>query len=227
VPASLQEKKYPRGRPIRLGTVARLQPVKGVPLAIHTANLLRNAGLDVQLRIAGDGPERGNLEKLVAQLGLESQVRFPGVVRDMASFYSSIDCLIHLPLTEAFGLVGLEAAAYGCPVIAAAVDGLTESVRDGVSGRCLRPSLPLSEYERLGSGTSDVPPEVYDPLEDRMRPAQLVDPAVAAAALQTLFADSQSYEDTSRAAARRVLSEFRFEDHVNAVLEVIESVARR
>lgn len=227
VPAEPRAKQYPSGRPIRLGTVARLLPVKGVPLAIRALDLLTNASFNAELHIAGEGPERSRLQDLVVKLGLGTRVRFHGVVSDMASFYSNIDCLIHLPLTEAFGLVGLEAAVYGCPVIAAAVDGLTESVRDGVSGRCLRPSLPLSEYERFGSSTLDVPPQVYDPFEDRMQSPQLVDPRSVADALQELFADPNSFERTSRSGAERVSQEFKFDDHVNAVFQAIESFSQR
>ena len=68
----------------------------------------------------------------------------------MEQFYRDIDCLLHAPLTEAFGLVAIEAASLGCPVIAAAVDGLPEAVADGVSGYTVAPTLPLAEYVGLG-----------------------------------------------------------------------------
>src|SRR5262249_14493586 len=97
---------------------------KGVALALHAAKLLADEGLDVELRVAGVGPELERLERVAGSLGIGPRVRFLGSVRDMEAFYRDIDCLVHPPLTEAFGLVAIEAAAHGCPVIAAAIDGL-------------------------------------------------------------------------------------------------------
>lgn len=227
VPATVQAKTYPKGRAIRLGAAARLLPVKGIALVLHALNAVRGAGLDAELHVAGEGAGRDGLEALTANLGLSRWVRFHGSVGDMAAFYSSIDCLVHLPLTEAFGLVALEASAYGCPVIAAAVDGLPEAVSDGVSGRCLSPSLPMSEYASLGSGSEDVPPEVYDPSNDRMQATRLVDPGAAASAIADLFGAEQTYAQLSRTGLERVLHEFRFDDHVDEVLSVIDEFTRR
>ena len=150
VPSSPVCKPYPSGR-VRLGVAARLYPVKGVALVLHAVQLLGRHGVDVELRIAGSGPEREPLEGLARALGIGSRVFFLGSVRDMQTFYRDVDCLVHAPLTEAFGLVAIEAAALGCPVIAAAIDGLPEAVADGVSGYTVAPTLPLEDYEGLGA----------------------------------------------------------------------------
>src|SRR5690606_32676510 len=166
-------KARPRER-LRLGVAARLFPVKGVPLVLHALQTLRARGVDAELDVAGAGPERDALLALAAKLGIAARVPFHGAVRDMRAFYSAIHCLVHPPLTEAFGLVAIEAAAHGCPVIAAAVDGLPEAVADGVSGRCVAPTLPASDYAELGSSLAGVPAQVYDPAADAMAPPRQI-----------------------------------------------------
>src|SRR5690606_16224528 len=139
-----------------------------------------------------------------------------GAVRDMRSFYEGIDCLLHPPLTEAFGLVAIEAAAYGCPVIAAAVDGLAESVAHGVTGVCVPPTLPAGDYAALGGSLDGVPEQIYDPASDALMAPRVADPGVLAAAVLELFADRTAYERTSAAASAHVLAEFAFDAHVAA-----------
>src|SRR5690606_16080928 len=107
-----------------------------------------------------------HLESLAQRLNLGSAVQFQGLVRDMRGFYEGIDCLVHLPLTEAFGLVAIEAAARGVPVVAAAVDGLPEAVTDGVTGFTVVPNRPLTDYVELGGRLDGIPEAVYDPVAD-------------------------------------------------------------
>jgi len=204
--------------------VARLVPVKGVPVALHTLRLVRQAGVDAELRIAGEGPERDRLQQLARHLGLESVVRFCGAIVDMSSFYGGIDCLLHTPLSEAFGLVALEAAAHGCPVVAAAVDGLPEVVEDGTSGTCLPLDLPLAEYVALGGTTSGLPDIVYDPHTDRLIEPRIVDPATAASEIVRLFSDRVVYEGLSRTAARQVAEAFSFGRYVDQLMHAIRSI---
>ena len=221
LPAAVIAKRYPAGA-VTLGVAARLFPVKGVALSLHAVPLLAARGLDVRLEIAGEGPERARLEGLARRLGIAERVSFCGAVRDMREFYSRIDCLVHAPLTEAFGLVALEAAAHGCPVIAAAIDGLPEAVADGVSGRCVPPTLPLSEYEGLGGSLAGVPRLVYEPRRDALVEPPLVAPAALADAVTALFAAGPSYEALSAAASAHVLAAPTFAQHVADVLAVVD-----
>jgi glycosyltransferase involved in cell wall biosynthesis len=145
----------------------------------------------------------------------------------MREFYSRVDCLVHPPLTEAFGLVAVEAAAHGCPVIAAAIDGLPEAVADGVSGRCVAPSLPLADYRVLGGSLDGIPRLVYEPRSDALVEPPLVDPRALAAAVAELFADARAYETTSAAASAHVLASPTFAQHVDAVLAVVDECRAR
>jgi len=227
VPGSPVRKRYPSGR-IRIGVAARLYPVKGVALVLHAVRLLGRQGIDVELRIAGSGPEHERLEDLAARLGIASCVSLLGSVRDMQSFYRDVDCLVHPPLTEAFGLVAIEAAALGCPVIAAAVDGLPESVAEGITGYTVAPTLPLAEYVGLGGALYGLPAVVYDPARDALVATPVVDPAALASAVARLFSSAATFEALSARASEHVLGAPSFAQHVEDVMAVVdESVAGR
>jgi len=220
LPAHPVARTYPDG-PIKLGVAARLMPVKGVAVVLHAISILRARGMAVELAIAGEGVERPDLVALAARLGLAESCRFLGSISDMAAFYAGIDCLLHVPLTEAFGLVAIEAAAHGCPVIAARVDGLPEAIRDGVSGRCIAPTLTLAEYSALGSDLRGIPPYVYDPARDALVEARAVEPAALATAVQDLFEDAAAYESLSLTAAALVRSDYDFARHVDRVMNLV------
>jgi len=215
-------KPYPTGRAIRLGVAARLFPVKGVALVLHAVKMLNAQALEVELHVAGAGPELERLNRLAQELDIASLVQFHGAVEDMHGFYRDIDCLLHPPLTEAFGLVAIEAAAQGCPVIAAGVDGLPEAVKHGVSGYCVAPTLALAEYSKLGGSSTGIPQHVYDPISDALGEPRIVDPAALTAEVVRLFDDAQTYERISRSASEYVLREFQFDRHVDDVMRVID-----
>jgi glycosyltransferase involved in cell wall biosynthesis len=221
VPSSPVSKPYPSGR-IRIGVAARLHPVKGVALVLHAMQLLARQGLDAELRVAGAGPERERLESLAVALGIGARVSFLGSLRDMQAFYREVDCLVHPPLTEAFGLVTIEAAALGCPVIAAAIDGLPEAVADGVTGYTIVPTLPLADYAGLGGASYGLPALVYDPARDSLVATPLVDPSALAAAVARLVSSAASFEALSARASEHVLGAPSFARHVEDVMAVID-----
>ncbi len=159
---------------------------------------------------------------MAERLGLKNKVTFHGAVNDMPAFYASVDCLLHTPITEAFGLVAIEAAAHGCPVIAAGVDGLAEAVAGGVTGRLIAPTLPLTRYVELGGRLEGLPPCVYDPAADALREPRAVDPEHLAAEVAAVFADPRAYEAASAAASAHVLARPGFADHVRDVMKVID-----
>jgi len=221
VPQVPMRKTYPTGS-IKLGVAARLYPVKGIAIALHAVRLLKTAALDVELHVAGAGPDLPRMQALARSLGIAAHVQFRGSVREMERFYRDVDCLLHAPLTEAFGLVALEAAALGCPVIAAAVDGLPEVVLDGVSGYCVAPTLPLAEYFALGGARGGLPPQVYDPSRDALVDTPLVSPAALADAVARLFANAQVFERLSASASEHVLRTSDFDRHVRDVMAVVD-----
>lgn len=129
----------PRRYPFELLYVGRLAPEKGVSVLLTAIERLR--GLVGRLRIVGDGPSFSSLLKQSRGISSELSIEFTGHVSRAAlgEFYRSSDVVVVPSFTEAHGLVALEAAACGVPVIASRVGGLKETVEDGVTGLLVAP----------------------------------------------------------------------------------------
>lgn len=84
-------------------------------------------------------PYRAELEVLIDRHGLADHVRFTGWRRDALNIVSVMDMVIHPSLAEGFGRAVLESMALGKPVIASAVGGLREAIRDGRNGYLVAP----------------------------------------------------------------------------------------
>jgi glycogen(starch) synthase len=138
--------------------VGRLVPEKGWDIAIRALGHVRNAYPNVRMTIVGDGPERSNLEALAAEIGVSRSVRFTGWVSpsDVSPLLrSAFVVLMPSRWREPFGLVALQAAEAGRPVVASRVGGLAEIVVDGVTGILVPPddsdSLAVAIRELLAS----------------------------------------------------------------------------
>src|SRR5207244_13456776 len=122
-------------------SVGRLQRRKGHDVAIQAVAALRSRCPNVRYVIAGDGDERQRLERLVGEHHLEGRVLFAGIVADadLPAFYAACDVFL-LPNRvddgdiEGFGIVFLEAAASGRPVIGGDSGGVPEAVERDVTG---------------------------------------------------------------------------------------------
>jgi L-malate glycosyltransferase len=90
------------------------------------------------LVMVGDGPDRPLAEEEARSLGVADRVVFLGKIDAVAPLLADADLFLLPTDRESFGLSALEALATGVPVVGAAVGGLTEVVRDGVTG-ALRP----------------------------------------------------------------------------------------
>ncbi len=108
----------------------RLVPHKRVDLALRLWPRVGDA-TGGQLVIAGDGPERQNLEQMASD-----GVEFVGRVDDAAKaeLFSSSWALVHPAMHEGWGIVVMEAAAYGTPAIGFDVPGVRDSIVDGQTG---------------------------------------------------------------------------------------------
>jgi teichuronic acid biosynthesis glycosyltransferase TuaC len=114
-------------------SVGGLVDVKGFDVLIRSFKRL--GGRDNRgalLVIVGDGPRRQSLEALAAESGLRERVRFAGAVghEDLARWYSAADLFCLASSREGWPNVVLEALACGTPVVAAAVGGIPEILRD-------------------------------------------------------------------------------------------------
>ncbi len=138
-------------------TVARLEDrYKGHDVILRSLPLVRAAIPDVQWVVIGDGPLRSGLERLAIANGVADAVRFLGAVSDgeRNSWLRRAHALAmpsRLPdgdfAGEGFGIVYLEAGAYGKPVLAGNVAGALDAVVDGESGLLVDPTDHLAVAE--------------------------------------------------------------------------------
>lgn len=127
--------------------VGRIQPLKGLDLAIRSLAEIDDAVLWVMGGPSGaEGPdELARCQKLAAELGVSERIVLQPPVEHsrLVDYYRAADVCIVPSRTESFGLVALEAAACGTPVVAAAVGGLRSIVEDGVTGFLVEGRDPL------------------------------------------------------------------------------------
>lgn len=138
---------------VRLLTVCRLDHRKGVEKVLEALSLLRNKGIDVHYDVVGAG-DISYYSSRAVELGISDSVTFHGrcsndVVR---SFFKTCDVFImtsyaslKLSEVEGFGIVYLEANAYGKPVIGTMTGGIPEAVEDGKSGLLVTDPMDAQE----------------------------------------------------------------------------------
>jgi glycogen(starch) synthase len=128
----------------RLLFVGRLSSEKGCDLALTALQQVRERHPRARLTVAGDGPARRELENLANRLGVQDGVDFLGEVPPtcVASLLDASTLVIVPSRLEGFGLVALEAAHRGRPVVATRVGGLPEVVVHRETGIVVEPEAP-------------------------------------------------------------------------------------
>lgn len=109
--------------------VARFHPVKDHAMLLQAFARVATLRDDVDLLLAGDGPLRPNLERLIDELGLAGRVRLLGVRADVPEILQAAELFALTSVSEAASLTLLEAMAAGLPVVVTAVGGNPEIVR--------------------------------------------------------------------------------------------------
>ncbi len=163
-----------------VGGLDKAHYFKGVPKLIKSFhNFLMETKEQAQLLIVGDGSERFNYEQIAFDYGLRDRVIFMGPVKDkeLPYIYNLADLFVLPSINkgEAFGIVLLEAAASGVPVIASDLPGVRSVVREGFSGYLTTPGDPdiltkqlkealrnESKLKILGSDAREIAEEYYD-----------------------------------------------------------------
>jgi L-malate glycosyltransferase len=117
-----------------IANVARLHPIKDQAMLLRAFAEVAAARPEVDLLLIGDGALRGELGRLAEDLVVAERVRFLGVRSDVAELLSAVDIFALTSICEAASLTLLEAMASALPVVATAVGGTPEIVRDGLDG---------------------------------------------------------------------------------------------
>lgn len=145
----------------RLVSIGRIVEQKGQPILIQAAARLRDRGLDFELVLVGDGPMRGEIEDLIAELQLEDRVRITGYLSNQGVLDELLAARALVLPSFAEGLPGVffEALALGRPVITTHIAAHPELIEPGVNGWL-------------------VPAGAVDPLVDAMAEALTLDHSV-------------------------------------------------
>lgn len=132
----------------RLLAVGRLDPHKGFKSLLTVFSHLASSITDWDLRIVGEGPQRRELEQLVAHLKLQDRVQLPGWNPDIASEYAAADLFVLCSEYEGFPNALLEAMAHGLPVVSYDCDsGPRDIIRHGQDGLLVKPG-DIADLER-------------------------------------------------------------------------------
>lgn len=121
-----------------VGTIARLDPVKGIDVLVRALARLP----EVTLVVVGDGPERAALERLAVELGVGERVVWTGWLDDARGRLGAFDVFALPSRREGQGIAAVEAMLAELPVVASRVDSVPEVVEDGRTGVLVPPEDP-------------------------------------------------------------------------------------
>jgi D-inositol-3-phosphate glycosyltransferase len=185
--------ELPADQPVLL-FVGRIQPLKGPDVAIRALAALGRP--DALLLVVGGASgaegdsETARARELVDDLGVQAQVRFvpPQPHHILSTYYRAADVVVVPSRSESFGLVALEAAACGVPVVASAVGGLLSLVDDATTGFLVSGRAP-EEFAKAIARVLDEPTLASAMSVASAAGAKRYTWSFAAARLRRLYAD--------------------------------------
>ena len=151
------------GAELRLLSVGRLIPRKGVQHLIRALAAMRRVRRPVNLTIVGSGPQEAELRELVQSLGVRG-IHFAGFADqdELPAYYAAADVFVFPTLEDPYGIVLLEAAASGLALVASVHAGASlDLVEDGESGLMFDPHDEHALAELI-AGLADCPTLVRD-----------------------------------------------------------------
>lgn len=133
----------------------RMAKEKNLDFAV---NVFARMSSGTELVFVGDGPYRGELEKKIREQGLQSRVRFLGVLRGepLVEAINACDVCLITSTSETQSLTTVQALACGLPVVAARAGGLKEYVRHEETGYLIEPDDEVAFAEHLSSLLGDL-----------------------------------------------------------------------
>jgi glycosyltransferase involved in cell wall biosynthesis len=146
----LDEHALPRRQAV-VGTIGRLEPLKGHEYLIRAMPDVLSQVPQATLRIAGHDPWGYGqvLRAVIAALGVDGQVQLVGFESDVPAFLHGIEVFTLASRSEGFGQVVIEAMAAGKPVVAGRIAPFTEIVVDGGTGLLVEPENPKAFAEAI------------------------------------------------------------------------------
>jgi glycosyltransferase involved in cell wall biosynthesis len=162
--------------PFRVMAVGRLTPEKGFDRLIRGFQRLLARSPGAQLAILGEGPQRGALEQLVKELGLDRQVSLPGFQHDVGAWHARADVFVLASHYEGQSNALVEAVTACCPSVCAACEGgQKEFMRRCGLERWLVPTERFeASWADYALGATREPPELWQ--EARRRILAWADP---------------------------------------------------
>jgi glycosyltransferase involved in cell wall biosynthesis len=157
--------------------VGRLDAGKNVRTIVEAAALSMRSlpAKDVHLVVVGDGCQKTSLIEQARELGIAEKCHFPGFVREperLSAIYRMADLFSMASEIETQGLVLLEAAACGLPIVAVRATAVPEIVRDGINGFLVEPGDVALMAECMSAILQDT--ELAERLSLESRQASLV-----------------------------------------------------
>ena len=119
---------------VRLCSVGKLDEVKGYPRLLKAIKQLQDDKLDCSLVIVGEGSQRAELERYIAENGLESCVKLAGFDPNPYKYIANSDLFVCSSYTEGFSSVVAESLILGVPVLTTDCSGMREMLGDNEYG---------------------------------------------------------------------------------------------
>jgi len=145
------------------GLLGRFDPQKGQLLALEALNLAQNKNIHLVFLGESTKNEQENIlemmERKIDQHQLKNRVFIRPFMKEVGVFFSSIDALLMATKAETFGMVTLEAMAYGVPVIGSNAGGTPELLGEGKFGILFETLNPLDLARAMDQMVSD-PPQI-------------------------------------------------------------------
>ncbi len=123
------ERKY-SGRKFTVTFAGRFDKGKNLDLILRVSKVLKNIDSNIEFIFVGDGPEKENIEKQIADNHLESHVKLMPYTKDILELYHKSHLFIFASLHESFGNVIAEAVLSGLPVLCYKIPALEELIND-------------------------------------------------------------------------------------------------
>lgn len=150
-----QELELPaQGHATLLLFAGRLTREKGVDILLKALAKLRD--VNYVCLIAGDGPDREQLQRMAQDLYLNERVCFLGTRSDLLQLLRAVDMMVLPSRWEGLPLIVLESMAASCPIVATAVDGTADVLRNEVSALLVPPEEPQALAKAISRLSQDI-----------------------------------------------------------------------